>query len=104
VGRSRRELNVIEMKLRRLDWEVSLAEDTTEITPAEAAHTGIEADGFGFADADLDPGEVGESEADRAARLERRRARREYRRLRDVLPEEPATSPGSDDDQSISPS
>jgi RimJ/RimL family protein N-acetyltransferase len=104
VGRSRRELNVIEMKLRRLDWEASRAEDTTEITPAGAAYTGTEPDALGFSDADVDRGEMGESEADRAARLERRRARREYRRLRDVVPEESATSPGSDDDRSISPS
>jgi RimJ/RimL family protein N-acetyltransferase len=100
VGRSRRELNVIEMKLRRLDWEATLVDDEPAMTSAAAAEA---ADGdTAYSDKDDDEGGVtgsaGESDADRAARLERRRARRQYRRLLPASPAEPAPGPESNDE------
>ena len=98
VGRSRRELNVIEMKLRRLDWEAAQEADEPEVSlagmPGEADEDRPGADP---ADLEADEGEPGESEAERAARLERRRARRQYRRLRLATPAEPAAVPDPDE-------
>jgi hypothetical protein len=100
VGRSRRELNVIEMKLRRLDWEATLVDDEPAMTPAAAAEAavGVTADSDKVDDEGGDTGSAGESDADRAARLERRRARRQYRRLLPASPAEPAPGPESNDE------
>lgn len=90
VSRSRRDLHVIEMKLRRDDWEASLDDDEPELTAGESMVTpaGYEAadDAFISGDDEFAIGEAGESDAERAARLERRRVRRQYRRLRKAAP------------------
>lgn len=100
VGRSQRELHVIEMKLRRDDWEASLEDDEPETPPGDSMVTlpGDETPYDAFSDItdEFTSVEAGESDAERAARMERRRARRQYRRLRKAGParqEESSTSP-----------
>jgi RimJ/RimL family protein N-acetyltransferase len=65
VGRSRRELNVIEMRLRRPNQEEPAADEAGEITPAPVED---------------EPAAPGESAAEQAARIARRRELRQHRR------------------------
>lgn len=97
VGNSRRELNVIEMKLRRDDWEAEPEAGELEITLAGEVAPGVD-DGDDDSDDGDDGAEHGETEADRAARLERRRARRQYRRFRPTTASEPDDVPESGND------
>ncbi len=76
VGPARHELHVIEMRLRRTDWHLAETEPGADFTPIG-----------GEDDPDI---ETGESIADRAARIARRRHRRLARQSTPIaLPGEP---------------
>lgn len=68
VGRSQRELQVIEMRLRRDDWEEAGEQAAGEITPAPVG------------DDQDESGDLEESAEETAARIARRRAMRQQRR------------------------
>ena len=84
VSRRQRELNVIEMRLRRSDWEAVRGVTPAGDNEAGAAPAGDAAEAIAAAT---------ETDEARAARLARRRDMRRTRRKRS-----PATRPGTDDD------